>query len=293
MTLSVIVVSYNTKDLSKNALEAVEVALQKTPNITYEIIIVDNNSSDGSPQMLNDYAEGKHNIHIIHNEKNVGFGAANNIGIHRAHGQYILLLNTDAFAEHVNFNELISFMTNHTDVGALTVRVELPSGNIDPASHRGFPTIWRSICYFSKLEALFSRVPLLSQVFGGYHLTHLNLNTIHEIDSPAAAFYLTRKKIIDEIKGFDEAYFMYGEDVDLSYRIKQKGYKIIYYPLYTVIHHKGQSGLKKHNNNEQQSLTKKHFYEAMKIFYRTHYAPNHPSFINSLVYAGIDLKSKL
>lgn len=292
MTLSVIVISYNTKELTQKALEIVEIALHKSSTISFEIIVVDNNSSDGSSDMLRQFAEGKQNINIIHNQKNVGFGAANNIGIRASQGEFILLLNSDAFADNVNFSELIDFMNNHSDVGALTVRVEMPSGKIDPASHRGFPTIWRSICYFSKLEALFSRIPLLSKVFGGYHLTHLNLNTIHEIDSPAAAFYLTRKKILSNINGFDESYFMYGEDVDLSYRIKQGGYKIIYYPLYTVTHHKSQSGLK-NNNTEQRSLTKKHFYEAMKIFYRTHYAPHHPSFINSLVYAGIDLKSKL
>ncbi len=293
MTLSIIIISFNTKELTQKSLTAVETALQKSPSITYEIIVVDNNSSDGSFDMLCQLSDGKNTIRIIQNQKNIGFGAANNIGIRTAQGEYILLLNSDAFADNVNFDELVNFMRNNLDVGALTVRVEMPSGNIDPASHRGFPTIWRSICYFTKLEVLFSRIPLLSRVFGGYHLTHLNLNTIHEIDSPAAAFYLTRKKILDEINGFDETYFMYGEDVDLSYRIKQKGYKIIYYPLFTVIHHKSQSGLKKNNNTEQRSLTKKHFYEAMKIFYRTHYAPHHPSFINSLVYAGIDLKSKL
>lgn len=291
--LSVIVVSYNTKELTQEAILSFIENIQKTPEVSYEIIVVDNNSSDGSIDVLHDISKKHDHVSIIKNKENVGFGAANNIAIKKAKGKFVLLLNTDTVTHHIDFPELMQYMDDNKDVGVMTVRVELGNGTIDPASHRGFPTIWRSFCYYSGLEKLFASIPVFSQIFGGYHLTHHNLRTVHEIDAPAGAFFFTTKNILDEVKGFDEDFFMYGEDVDLSFRIKKKGYKIIYYPLYTVIHLKHQSGLKKSKSETQQNTTKTHFYDAMRIFYKKHYAKHRPAFVNQLVYAAITLKSKL
>ena len=169
--------------------------------------------------------------------------------------------------------------------------VRLENGRLDWASHRGFPTVWNAFTYYSGLEKIFSPWPLLSKFFGGYHLTHLDLNTIHEIDSPNAAFYLTRMSILDEIGGFDTSFFMYGEDLDLSYRIKKLGYKIIYYPLFQVTHLKYQSGLKR-GVKKTEVETKGHFYEAMKIFYDKYFAPQGGSLKNKLVHFFIDMKKK-
>jgi len=286
--LSIIIISYNTRKLTEDCLNALQTSLKKSQSVSSEIIVVDNASSDDSVAMLRKRSD----IHLIINKKNLGFGAANNLGIEKARGRFILFLNSDVIADAVNFKDLIAYMEADDKIGVLSVRVHLADGSIDPASHRGFPTIWRSFSYYSKLEFLTQKIPLLSRLFGGYHLAHLNRNTIHEIDSPTAAFYLTRKDILDSVGGFDSAFFMYGEDLDLSYRIKHEGFKIIYYPKFTVIHLKHQSGLKHHVDSVQTS-TKKHFYNAMKIFYDKHYAPKNLSLINQLVHLAINIKSKL
>lgn len=287
MDLSVILVSYNTKDLTIQAMDSVKKALSQSPNLKYEIILVDNHSTDGSHEAFLKYPD----ITYLPLDSNLGFGAGNNVGIKKANGLYTLLLNTDVLSDNVNFENLLSYMNKHNDIGALTVRIELQNGKIDPASHRGFPTLWRSFCYFSKLEKITSTIPILNKVFGGYHMTQSNLHSIHEIDSPTGAFYVTRTHLLQSLHGFDEDFFMYGEDLDLSFRIKQKGYKIIWYPKYTAIHLKHQSGLK-NNNEKRKSETHAHFYNAMKIFYDKHYAQKYPKFINSMVYKAINYKSR-
>ena len=291
MDISVIVVSYNTAKLTKDTLDAIQLSFKDTPNLKYELIVVDNASTDSSPTMLKDYkvTAASGSLKTIFSKKNVGFGAGNNLGIKKAKGKYILLLNSDVIADKVDFTNLMEYMDTNTNVGGLTVRVELPNGKIDPASHRGFPTVWRSFTYFTKLQALTSRIPGLRKTFGGYHLTHLDLNTTHEIDSPTAAFYLIRADILHKLKGFDEDFFMYGEDLDLSMRIKQQGYDIIYYPKYTVTHLKHQSGLKT-KKKKTQSVTTFHFYNAMKIFYDKHYGKKNIKLVNWCVHKAIDVK---
>jgi len=186
----------------------------------------------------------------------------------------------------------LNYFDSRTDVGVLTVKVNRTDGSIDPASHRGFPTIWNSIAYFLKLEKIFEAIPFANKIFGGYHLVWHDLRTIHEIDSPSGAFYLSRKKTLDTLKGFDEHFFMYGEDIDLSFRIKSLGLKTLYYPLFHVTHLKYASGLGRDNAKVQKEI-KKHFYDAMKIFYKKHYERKHSVVINNMIYALIDLKSKL
>ena len=296
--LSIIIVSYNTKNITRQCLVALQKSLKKSPKIKTEIIIVDNASTDGSVTFLKKFQETssksqtKTNIQVINNRVNVGFGKANNQGVKKAQGTYILFLNSDVIADSVNFSQLLDYMQKDTDIGVLTVKVKLPHGSIDPASHRGFPTIWRSFCYYAGLKSLFKKIPILSRVFGGYHLTHLDLKKIHEIDSPTAAFYLTKKDIFDDVGGFDESFFMYGEDLDLSYRIKKEGYKIIYYPLYSVLHLKYQSGLQ-HEEDGIKKLTKKYFYDAMKIFYDKHYGPKNNFLVNKFIHLAIECKKRM
>ena len=135
-------------------------------------------------------------------------------------------------------------------------------------------------------------IPILNMIFGGYHLVNLNLREIHEIDVPTGAFLFSRRDIIDKIGGFDRVYFAYGEDIEMAFQIKKLGYKIIYYPLWQVLHLKSVSGLKK-TDKKIRKKTSFHFYDSMKIFYRKHYAENHSWLTNKLVYLTIDLKSKL
>lgn len=287
--LSVIIVSFNTKELTLTCIDKLRNALAKG-KITAEIIVVDNDSHDGSAESLKALSNDK-DIKVILNKENTGFGKPNNQGLAIAEGRYVLYLNSDVYVpEEAFLDDLIKQMDDNPLLGALTVRVNLTTGSIDPASHRGFPTVWRSLCYYAGLEKLTAKIPLLNRIFGGYHLTYLSLSTRHEIDTPTGAFFLARKDVLDVLKGFDEIFFMYGEDIDLSYRIKRLGYSIIYDPTHTVLHLKNQSGIKRKNNVTIQKKTRNYFYESMAIFYKKHYEQCYPRWINALVYAAIDRK---
>ena len=269
--------------------------LSKTP-LSWEIIVVDNGSSDGTQKEISNFKFQIHNsnLKIIQNSKNVGFGKANNQGLKEASGEYVLFLNSDVFVdEKLGVADLLHYFKKHEKVGVITVRVNLPNGAIDPASHRGFPTLWRSFCYFLGLEKIFANIPLLNRMFGGYHLVYLDMGKVHEIDSPTGAFYIAPRDVLNSVKGFDEDFFMYGEDLDLSFRIKKEGYKILYVPQYNVVHHKGQSGIRNKDNDMIRKKIRKHFYVAMATFYKKHYAHIYPSLLNRFVYFLIDIKIKL
>jgi hypothetical protein len=289
--LSIIIVNYKTPQITKNCLLYLKKNLKKYP-LNVEVLVVDNGSEDKSVEVLKKIESQWNKMKLFVSKKNLGFGKGNNLALKKAQGRYILFLNSDVYVEDVDFLDLINLMDFDTRIGALTIKLILPNGEIDPASHRGFPTLFRSFTYFSGLEKLFYHFPFLNKIFGGYHLSHLNLNTVHEVEAISGAFFLTRKEIMDKIGGFDEDYFAYGEDIEMAWQIKKLGYKIFYYPLWQALHLKSMSGLKK----DDQVIRKKtsfYFYDSMKIFYKKHYAQKYPSFINFLVYKAIDLKKNL
>lgn len=294
--LSVIILSYNTKDITRECIEKLYNSLSSYPLLESEIVLVDNASVDGSIEMIKSLKSSLPRKNIgysyILNKQNEGFPKGNNAGIVNAKGDYILFLNSDVLIRDIDWPALLSFLDNDPTVAALTVRVNLPKGGIDPASHRGFPTVWNSFCYYSKLEALTRNIPILNTWFGGYHMTEKDLTSVHEVDAISGAFFLARKRTVNELGGFDETFFMYGEDIDLAYRMKEKGYKVVYYPKYHVTHLKYQSGLKKGKKNTENK-TKKYFYDAMKIFYRKHYEEKNPWIVSQLVYFFINVKSRL
>lgn len=295
-TLSIIILSYNTREITFTCLDTLTDSLQNFTSIQAEIIVVDNASTDESVQMLKDFNKRIKSKNItfktILNKTNEGFTKGNNTGLKEAKGKYILFLNSDVIVKKINWEEVLDYMDKHPYIGVLTVRVELPDGKIDPASHRGFPNLWNSFSYYSKLEFVTKYIPLFNRIFGGYHRVYQSLDSIHEIDSPSGAFFLSSRELLNELGGFDETFFMYGEDIDMAYRIKQKGYKVMYYPGAMVIHLKYQSGLKQ-ENSKTQDTTRKHFYDAMKIFYKKHYASKYPNLVNKTVNYFIDLKSRL
>lgn len=294
--ISVIILSFNTRDITLRCLHALHKSLSLSKSLRAQIVVIDNASVDGSQGVIEKFVESNTSTNItydfIKNSENLGFVKGNNLGIEKSEGAYILFLNSDAIVEDVEFDELVKYMKNDRRIGALTVRIDLPNGGIDPASHRGFPTPWNSFCYFTGLEKLLGSLPYIGTYFGGYHLVNLPLNTIHEIDSPTGAFYMIKKSVIDEIGPFDRDYFMYGEDLDLSYRVKSRGYKIIYYPRYYATHLKYSSGLQT-SNKKIKSNTRRFFYDAMKIFYKKHYSKKYPSLFNEFIYMVIDLKYKI
>lgn len=287
--LSIIIPSFNTKEITQQCLRLLLNGLKKEKDLSWEVIVVDNGSRDGSAQMLAEINKVDKRLRVIANKKNLGYPKANNQGVKKAEGRYVLFLNSDVFIKRIKFKQLVNYLDRNKKIGVIVVRVELADGRVDPASHRGFPTLWNAFCYFTGLESLLAKVKPLSKIFGGYHLKHLDLEKIHEIDSPSGAFYLTRKDVLDKVGGFDEAFFMYGEDLDLSFRIKSLGYKIVYYPRYVVTHLKYLSGLASKNKKTRRKV-RVYFYKAMEIFYRKHYSQKYPQLLNKIVYLLIKLK---
>ncbi len=242
-------------------------------------MVVDNGSADGTVAMMQKEFRW---VRLVENKKNVGFATANNMGLAQARGQYVMLLNSDTEVSPGAIDKVMGFMDTYPRVGAATCRLLLPDGAIDPACHRGFPTPWAALTYFVGLEKLFPR----SRLFGQYHEGFKNMAEPHEIDSPSGAFYLVRRQVYETVGGLDEDYFMYGEDLDWSYRIKEKGWKIYYYPGAWVLHRKKQSG-RANQDPVLRRVIERYFYESMRLFYQKHYADRYSfvttAFIRSLL----------
>lgn len=277
MKLSIIIVSYNVKYFLEQCLNSI---LASYLNVDYEIIIVDNNSTDHSVP----YLEQKfthNNIIFIRNNKNLGFAKANNQAIQQARGKYILLLNPDTVIGENTLANVINFMDANPEAGAVGVKTINGSGLFLPESKRGFPTPWASFCKFTGLASLFPRTKL----FDGYYLKYLDENKIHQIPILVGAFMMIRKTTLDKVGLLDESFFMYGEDIDLSYRITLAGYTNYYLPE-KIIHYKGES---------TDKYDKKYinaFYNAMSIFYKKYY-PNRNFLYSSFVNLGIQIQSSI
>ena len=255
--ISVVIVNYNVKDLVDHCISSIYTA--NTHNHKIEIFFIDNNSIDGSVNLIrNKYPD----INVIVNDKNIGFSKANNIALRRIQSEYVLILNPDTVLEEGSFEKLINFCKINENVGAVTSKLILENGKLDFACKRSFPTLAVAVPRMLGLSKLFPT----SKIFGKYNLTYLDVNKTYEVDSICGAFMFIPKKVLDVAGLFDEDYFMYGEDIDLCYRIKSKGFKIFYYPDVTTIHYKGVStrktGLSYVNN----------FYGAMIIFIKKNYS---------------------
>ncbi len=296
LDISIIILSYNTKELTRRCLDELVASLHRYKKVQSEIIVIDNASEDGSVQELQrtilEYQDFESSIvfNLIVNNINIGYPKGNNEAIKQAGGEYVLFLNSDVMVGDLNWEYLLNEMRSHKRRGAMTVSVLLPSGKPDRAAHRGFPTPWNSFCYFMKLEFLLGSVPVIGRFFGGYHLTDKPQNQIHNVDVISGAFFLSRTKLIQDLQGFDESYFMYGEDIDLCFRIKEKGYVIVFDPTQYVVHHKYQSGLQ-HKNKSRRTTTRRYFFNAMRIFVDKHYRGKYSNLTIYLVKKGIDIIS--
>ncbi|MDU1905975.1 MAG: glycosyltransferase family 2 protein [Dysgonomonas sp.] len=275
MKLSVIIVNYNVKYFLEQCLNSV---LASKINFDYEIFIVDNNSTDNSLEYLR-VRFTQSNIHYIANKDNPGFAVANNQAIKQAKGEYILLLNPDTvLGEHI-LAEVCNFLDNHQDAGGAGVKAIDGTGKFLAESKRGFPTPWASFCKLSGLESLFPK----SKIFGKYSLKYLDENKLHKVPILVGSFIMIRKSVLDKTGLLDEAFFMYGEDIDLSFRIIQAGYNNYYLPE-KIIHYKGESTDKSDPRYTQA------FYDAMRIFFRKYY-PDYSKFYSLFISAGISLKA--
>ncbi len=255
MLVSIIIVNYNVKYFLEQCLASV---LSATEYIAAEIFVIDNNSSDGS---IN-YLEPKFpSVHFIVNEENEGFAKANNKALAYCNGDYVLYLNPDTIICENCISRCIQFFENNTGCGGVGVRMIDGSGNFLPESKRAFPSPMASFFKLTGLAKLFPH----SKLFNKYALGHLDEFKNHEVDVLAGAFLMSRRRIVEACKGFDDIFFMYGEDIDLSYRIQKMGYKNYYLSDIGIIHFKGES-LKKGSSNHV-----KMFYGAMSTFVMKHY----------------------
>lgn len=275
MKLSVIIVNYNVKHFLEQCLLSV---FKATQHVSAEVFVVDNNSVDGSCEMV---SEKFPQAILIENKANTGFAKANNQAMRIATGEYILLLNPDTLVEEDTFSKCVDFMDAHTDAGGLGVYMIDGKGNFLPESKRGLPSPAVAFYKIFGLSALFPK----SKTFGRYHLGFLDKNQTHKVDVLSGAFMLMRKITLDKVGLLDEAFFMYGEDIDLSYRITQGGYCNYYFPDTKIIHYKGESTKKSSVNYVVV------FYKAMVIFAKKHYSNQNASLFSLLINVAVYLRA--
>lgn len=275
MDISIIIVNYKVKYFLKQALLSVEKALK---GIEGEVFVVDNNSEDGSVEMVE---RNFSDVILMANKDNVGFAKANNQAMRRAKGRYVLLLNPDTVLEEDTLKRCIDFMDVTPDCGGLGVKMIDGSGQFLPESKRGFPSPAASFYKLSGISSFFSK----SKYFNSYYLGHLSEDENQEVDVLAGAYMMMRKTVLDQVGLLDESYFMYGEDIDLSYRIQKGGYKNYYLAETRIIHYKGEST--KRNSIKYVRI----FYKAMIIFAKKHFAGNKASLFIFLLNIAIYLKA--
>lgn len=262
MKLSVVIVNYNVRYYLEQCLLSVEKALC---GVNGEVFVVDNASTDDSMAYLKSRFPW---VRYIENQKNLGFSKANNQAIVQARGEYVLLLNPDTIVGERSLRECIDFMDGHPQAGMCGVGMLKVDGSFAPESRRGIPTPFVAFCKMSGLSALFPK----SRLFGRYYMQYLNKQSINPIEIVSGAFMFIRKEALDEVGLLDETFFMYGEDIDLSYRVLKAGYQNYYIPT-NILHYKGES-TKKDSIRYVNA-----FHKAMVIFFKKHFA--HCSFLYS------------
>lgn len=275
--VSVAIVHYETPALLDRCLRALRTSDEAD---RLEVFVVDNASSRFDADAARQAFPG---AQVIENTANLGFAVASNQALRRARGRYLLLLNPDARVDPETIAVMRDYMDAHPDVGCATCRVELPDGSLDLACRRLFPTPERSLYRMTLLSRAFPR----SRRFGQYNLTYLDEWTETEIDQPCGAFMMVRSEIRDSIGLLDERYFMYGEDTDWAYRMKEAGWRITYVPS-TTVHHDKRAASRKY-----RARTIGHFYDAMLLFYDTHYRAIYPRWVTMAVHAGVGIRRRI
>jgi len=289
LDLGIVVVSYCTCELLRDCLHSVYAS--RGP-LSFQVCVVDNASSDGSADMV---AAEFPQATLIANEENVGYPAANNQGL-RAFGfqqapssdrrteapRFALLLNSDTTIPPNALMTMLEFMEGHDEAGVVGPKLVRPDGSLDLACRRSFPTPEVSFYRMTGLSRLFPRSPR----FGRYNLTYLDPDELAEVDSVVGAFMWVRKEAIEDVGLMDDTFFMYGEDLDWAYRIKNAGWKIYYNPAVTVLHVKKAS-------TRLNPRAQVEFYRAMETFYRKHFAEETPWWAHTLILGTVRARSKL
>jgi GT2 family glycosyltransferase len=290
--VSVAIVNYNTCEILRACLQNLCKA-QDTDEALVEVIVVDNASTDGSAQMVQEQFPA---VRLIELPENRGLTAASNLALAEAQGDFVLYLGADAFPQRGVIDGMARFMQEYPDVGIATAKLVLRDGRLDWDAHRGFPTPWAALTHFTGLNRLFPR----SKIFNQYFLGHKDLASPHEIDLCISHFMFVRKEIFTVIGSWDEDFFLYGEDVDLCYRVKAAGYKIMFLPQFEVLHYKGASvGIRQQTQDistaspETKARAAQLSTRAMELFYTKHLAQQYPRFVSIAVLMAIRLLSAI
>lgn len=270
LDLSIVIVSYNAIDFLRLTLRAVS---QACKNIQVEIFVVDNHSADHSAEMVEQEFPA---CKVIANKNNPGFAIANNQAIKMAKGRYILVLNPDTIVAEDTLDKAIAFMDKNSGIGGLGIKMLDGSGIFLPESKRGIPSPWVAFCKMTGLSSFFSQ----SKLFSEYHKGYLTADKNHPTEIMAGAFMLLRKKVLDKVGLLDEDYFMYGEDIDLSYRIVKAGYSNYYFSESAIIHFKGECTIK-------DKIYHDRFYKAMILFAKKHFHKSYGAILHVFIYTGI------
>lgn len=293
--LSVIILNFNSRDYLQKCLSSIYKS--KLDGFNIEIIIVDNNSTDNSIQLAQNLADNDQKIYTkyLFLKENKGFSYGNNQGVKKISpsSRYVLFLNPDTIVDPSTFKNMIEFFDADKNIDAATCYINLAINNkIQPECHRGFPTPWRSFCYFTGLTKLFPK----SHLFAGYFLGHLDKTKVHQIEACVGAFLMVKTKVGQKINWWDEDYFFYGEDLDFCYQLKENNFKLFFNPFCKITHFQGiSSGLiNKSKHLSKASLATKikvaqSSTEAMRIFYQKNLFKNYSPLIQKIVLFGIKL----
>ncbi|HSX09089.1 MAG TPA: glycosyltransferase family 2 protein [Candidatus Saccharimonadales bacterium] len=296
--LSIIILSYNTRDITLGAIESIEKNYPKeVASGQYEVIVTDNDSPDKSIEAFREYK--KHtkikSFHPVDNGGNIGFAAGNNKGVPYAKGKYVLFLNPDTVVYPKTLTYMLEFMESHPKVGAASCKLINKDGKMDFNCHRGFPTPWNAFCFFSGLQRIFPK----SKLFAGYTQGWKDLSTNHEVDALEGAFMLMPREVGEKVGWWDEDYFFYGEDLQFCYDIRKLGYEIWYIGEVSIMHIGGaSSGIKPTSLNitkaniEGKKKVQGWRFDAMKIFFKKNYSKKYPALLQWIVASGITYMKK-
>jgi GT2 family glycosyltransferase len=281
--ISVIIVNYKVPEFASQALQSLREAHLREQS---EIIVVDNASQDGSRERVvgDDPA-----VKWIELKSNIGFGKACNVGVQNASGKYLLFLNPDTVVADNTLEACVDFMEDNANVGIVGPKILDPNGRLQASCRRSFPTPGNALCHFLGLSRLFPRSPL----FGRYNLTYLDADRAAEVDAVSGSFMFIRGSVFRTVGGFDESFFMYGEDLDLCARVRESGYKVWYLPTAQIVHFKGRSSAK------QVLRSRAAFYEAMILFSRKYshtygsFFPRWLIFVGVFLLAGVNIGATL
>lgn len=277
MDISFIITPWNCKDLLQATLKSIFASQTK---YTYEVIVYDHGSTDGSLEMVeSEYPQVK-----LIRGGDVGFAAGNNVGLKQSTGRYAVLLNADTEISPDTIEVMVSFMDSNPKVGIATGKLVLAvNGKLDKACRRSFPTPWVSAARMSGLSKIFPK----SKLFNKYNFEYLSEDEAYEIDSCVGAFEMIRREAMDKIGYLDETFYMYGEDIDWCYRVKQAGWQVWYYPKTTILHYKGYLSGKGEGKKKHKPRPTWEFHRAMIIFYYKHFYNKYPRILSWLILLSI------